>query len=261
MIRWHPNKIHFPISSSDTSKLLQIHTHIHSLLAYFHIHPSTHSLTHLQTYTYTQRTAAPRKEEEKKHTTLRYELRHLFETNNIASTVNKQHQIAFYFVPFILFCDASTSTIHHSLCTSVRWCGGTVTAVAATVAAPETAAMVWWWWRRPRHTSQFVVFQTHIVPYIFAGVFGCRLNSFWSSLVRRSFIVVAVIHGLVAFAIYVVVCVLSSFLFIFFFLPFVPFSFGAVRCGMVVDGYCEQSTECHLPHRRDKMPARELDAW
>lgn len=27
MIRWHPNKIHFPISSSDTSKPLHIYTH------------------------------------------------------------------------------------------------------------------------------------------------------------------------------------------------------------------------------------------
>lgn len=79
MIRWHPNKIHFPISSLDTSKLL----HIPNALTFgLHFHPSIRFHTAHGCH-------------KNKHNAIR----HLFETNNIASTVNKQHQIAFYFVP------------------------------------------------------------------------------------------------------------------------------------------------------------------
>lgn len=92
---------------------------------------------------------------------------HLFETNNIASTVNKQHQIAFYFVPFILFCDASTSTIHHSLSSSPS-CDGSIGDGGG------------------QDTQVSLSFSNaYIVPYIFSGVFACRFNSFWSSLVAR----------------------------------------------------------------------------
>lgn len=213
----------------------------------FGLLPSIH--LSIGTYTRTQMIHIEHGEQQRRTKKKAHALRHLFETNNIASTVNKQHQIAFYFVPFILFSDASTSTIHHSLCS----CGGTamVAVLSATMVMAVAAATAAMAVMKAKTHKSVCRFRTHIVPYIFSGVFACRFNSFWSSLVARRLSLVAVIvHVLVAFAVYVIVCVLFSFRFVsfrfVFFLFFcatasnslVPSVRPFVCVCMVVDGYC-----------------------
>lgn len=181
MMRWHPNKIHFPISSLDTSKLL----HIPNALTFgLHFHPSIHFHTAHGCH-------------KNKHNAIR----HLFETNNIASTVNKQHQIAFYFVPihFIFWRFDFDNTPFNRLSAGVE----------AAASGGERR-------RRARHTSQFAVFKR---IYFLWCVFACRFNSIWPSLVA------VVVHVLVAFSVYAIS-------FSFRFVLFLPFSL----C-LVVDGY------------------------